>query len=839
VDATVERGSELADIEARLDALASRAEAADEADAKLAALRQQAESLAESHERASAAMSTTDFEVERVAASMTELGDKIDAALRLGENFEKAAEVSEEFASLRSEAGTIRSQIKDLFDNIIRLRTVHDDVLRAHKQVSIRLESVDQRQQATTTKIDVLERRAVSAEEALTSLLRLASEVPDVQHQLAVLKSISDQVSQRTASIEQQRDAVERAIAQSSKVIALGSQFEATLARQDEQNRALSALESKLAEVQSLHATVLTRSAEITAQQRQVDEAARDAARELAGLREEMRSSAERFELENKSLDAASERIAELRGYVNDCEKRFGAVDAAARLVAETDSRARALSSQVSKATDDITRISAQAERLRAVRDDVGQLDTTLQEISERMQRVESARPLVDEVARDLTKLNGAHESIRDGLEQTRSATAELVRLRERQAETNAWLGDADEKMKALCERTEELERSAPSIEALREQVQRVTASSNALDARGAAVDQLHGRVDGLESTVSQLDDRSVSIRGRMDTAESRFADLSRQAAEAQRVANTIGTVTAAVEAAERRMEAVNTSIEGLEDHAERVDELRERMRLLGDEVDQRQGALDTAAEHLGRASDLRREAADAARQLEEVSLGIESQLEESEGRSEALSNLAQELESRAASLGDIDKRMTEMEELLGRSKVAQAAASQALEQITGRQATVDAVHAQVKHVFEIAERTAANVKSISVARQDIEAARSQLDEMRERIEKTNDSMRKFDDRRRQIEELEQRLARADALTRDVQSTIEMISAQSSIVDEVLERSGTLVVQSKQAEALIEVLRAESSIASRVRTSLEALRGKRETEVVVAGPGLE
>jgi chromosome segregation ATPase len=839
VDATVERGSELADIEARLDALASRAEAADEADAKLAALRQQAESLAESHERASAAMSTTDFEVERVAASMTELGDKIDAALRLGENFEKAAEVSEEFASLRSEAGTIRSQIKDLFDNIIRLRTVHDDVLRAHKQVSIRLESVDQRQQATTTKIDVLERRAVSAEEALTSLLRLASEVPDVQHQLAVLKSISDQVSQRTASIEQQRDAVERAIAQSSKVITLGSQFEATLARQDEQNRALSALESKLAEVQSLHATVLTRSAEITAQQRQVDEAARDAARELAGLREEMRSSAERFELENKSLDAASERIAELRGYVNDCEKRFGAVDAAARLVAETDSRARALSSQVSKATDDITRISAQAERLRAVRDDVGQLDTTLQEISERMQRVESARPLVDEVARDLTKLNGAHESIRDGLEQTRSATAELVRLRERQAETNAWLGDADEKMKALRERTEELERSAPSIDALREQVQRVTASSNALDARGAAVDELHGRVDGLESTVSQLDDRSVSIRGRMDTAESRFADLSRQAAEAQRVANTIGTVTAAVEAAERRMEAVNTSIEGLEDHAERVDELRERMRLLGDEVDQRQGALDTAAEHLGRASDLRREAADAARQLEEVSLGIESQLEESEGRSEALSNLAQELESRAASLGDIDKRMTEMEELLGRSKVAQAAASQALEQITGRQATVDAVHAQVKHVFEIAERTAANVKSISVARQDIEAARSQLDEMRERIEKTNDSMRKFDDRRRQIEELEQRLARADALTRDVQSTIEMISAQSSIVDEVLERSGTLVVQSKQAEALIEVLRAESSIASRVRTSLEALRGKRETEVVVAGPGLE
>ena len=838
-DATIERGSEFAEMEERIALLTSKLEAAEEVESKLAAVREQAASLADSQERASVAISATDSEVARVGASITDLVAKVDAALELGDNLERVAEVSAEFAALRSDAGTIRSQIRDLFDNIIRLRTVHDDVLRAHKQASIRLESVDQRQQATTTKIDVLERRAVSAEEALTSLLRVASEVPDVQHQLAVLKSISDNVSQRTASIEQQRDAVERAITQSSQVIALGSQFEAALERQEEQSRALGALESKLADVQQLHATVLARSADISAQQRQVDEAARDAARELAALREEMRSSAERFELENKSLDAASERIAELRGYVNDCEKRFGAVDAAARLVSETDGRARALASQVTKTAEDVNRISAQAERLRVVRDDVGQLDETLQELAERMQRVEGARPLVDQVSRDLTTLNGAHESIRDGLEQVRTASTELTRLRERQGETNAWLADADEAMRALRAQVEELERTAPAIDALREQVQRVTASTEALESRDTAVADLHRKVDGLESTVSQLDDRSASVRSRMDAAESRFADLGRQAAEAQRVSNTIGTVTAAVEAAERRMEAVDASISALEDHAERVDELGERMRLLGQEVDQRQGALDTAAEHLARASELRRTSADAARQLEELSIGIASQLEDAASRTETLGDLAHQLEERAAALGDVDKRMADLEELLGRSTVAQAAASQALEQITGRQATVDAVHAQVKHVFEIAERTTANVRAISVARQDIEATRSQLEEMRERLEKANDSMRRFDERRRQIEELEHRLVRADALTRDVQSTIEMISGQSSVVDQVLERSGTLVVQAKQAEALIEVLRAECSIASRVRGSLEALRGKREAEIAVAGPGLE
>jgi hypothetical protein len=49
----------------------------------------------------------------------------------------------------------------------------------------------------------------------------------------------------------------------------------------------------------------------------------------------------------------------------------------------------------------------------------------------------------------------------------------------------------------------------------------------------------------------------------------------------------------------------------------------------------------------------------------------------------------------------------------------------------------------------------------------------------------------------------------------------------------------TLVVQAKQAEALIEVLRAECGIASRLRGSLEMLRGKSETKVKVAGAGLE
>ena len=171
---------------------------------------------------------------------------------------------------------------------------------------------------------------------------------------------------------------------------------------------------------------------------------------------------------------------------------------------------------------------------------------------------------------------------------------------------------------------------------------------------------------------------------------------------------------------------------------------------------------------------------------------------------------------------------MTHMEELLGRCETSQVSAAQALEQIVGRQATVDAVEAQVKRVFEIAERTAADVRHIGSARRDIESARALLDDMQERIKGATDAMGDFMGRKRQIEQLEQRLARAEALTKDVRSTMELISAQRSVIDQVLERSGTLAVQTRQAEGLIEALRAECTMAATLKQSIRAGRDEEE-----------
>ena len=804
-------------LEQRLSGIDERLGAAERLTNELGAAQKRADELKAANEQLGG-------EIERVREGATALGTKLDAALGLREQLDRAAAVQQQLVGMRGQTDAFMSEMRDITGNIARLRTVHDDVLNAHKHASARLDLIDQRHQTIDTKMVNIEQRAVSAQQALDAALRLAAGLPDAQHQLAVLKVTADQVTQKMAVLEQHRDALDRVTAQAANIVGLRTELDQAARRQEDHARTLDSVEAKLGELQAAHAPVVTRCEEISSTQRRLEETEREATRALDNIRDQMRASTERFELETKTLDAVSERIADLRGGVTNCEQRLTTLDEAARRVGEIEGNTRMVGQQVATVIEDVSRITSQAERLRAVRDDVGQLDRSLTDMRERVERVEAARPMMDEVASELGELRGAHEAVRDGLEQIRVAHEEMTRLRDRQAETNAWLGDADQKMTTLRGQVVDLESSRPSVETLRGEVEHLSASLGVVEARAQAVETLHKRVGELETLLDQLASRSETAGQQMDAAETRFTELSRQAGEAQRVATTIGTVAATVDGAERRILTISGTLDGLETRAKELEGLGERVRIIGTDLEQRQAALERASEHLARASEARREAVEAARQLEDISRNMAAQLSTSEDRASSLGELANELDGRVASFGDLEQRITRFETILSRWEIAQTNATRSLEQISGRQAMLDAIEGQIRHVSEIAEQTAEGVRSIAAARREVEETRSFLEITRSQLQTATDGMRDFDDRRRQVEELERRLVRAEALTGDVRSTIETIAAQRSLVDQVLERSGTLAFQMKQAEALAEALRNECAMATHLRTAMGAKR---------------
>lgn len=828
VEAISETGAALEAMQERFAAVEGRLAGLEQLGERFAGVEEQADRATKAQARTEVQLTHAAEGVERLQSQLGAVGDKVETAILLRGELEKFLSLEGPMAALRGEADTLRTQLADLADNVARMRGQHDDALRAHRHTLTRLEGFDQEHQAASGKLEELERRVQAAERSLEPVGQAAESIPGVQHQLAVLKTLAEQVAHKTAALEQQREAVDRAATQVSQLTRLDRELDVWLRRQEEQIRRFAAIEAKVAEVQALQTKVLARTEELQASQRQVDEGQQAARQALTDLREQMRNSSESFELENRGLHAVSERVADLRTAVKDCEARFAVLDTASQGAAAVQAQVRALAEQAADLSAELTRLSEEARRIGSIREEAERLDAAAQSVAAGMQRIRELEPEVGEVSRQLATLKGTRELLADGLEQMRLASGEMSRLRESHGEVQAWLANADVWTRKVQGQVKDLSALEPVVERLRADVDQVQGAMAGIEARRALVDEVHQRLDGLGNAAEVLVERTEALQARMDNAENRFARLARQADDAQKVADTMVAVTTAVGDAESRIGLVGESARALEARSGQLEEMEERIRLLGQELEQRQGALDRATEHLARASSVRQEAAEAAHRLEELSRGIAAGLETAEHRSGALDRLAGELESRATALKPIDRQLTRFEALLASWESAQAEAARALEQTLARQGAVEALEAQVKHIFELADRAVQDMQAIGAARREVEDTRALLEQTQSQFRASEEALQGFEARRRQLERTEQRLARAEALAIDVRATVETLQAQRAVVDHVIERAGALGFQMKQAEALIDALRRERTLAADVKAAVAAVREEDE-----------
>jgi chromosome segregation ATPase len=814
----MERSAELDTLRERCVAVEHQVEGLEALGARLAEAERQAERLAGAGES-----------IERIETRMGDLGDKVESALGLRDDVERVLSLEGPVSVLRTEAEALRAQIADMAEGVGRIRAQHDDALTAHRQTTARLEAIGEEHQASAGRLEETERRLQVVERSLDPLTQATESIPTVQHQLAVLKSLADHLAQKTTSLEQQREAVDRAAGQIGKLTVMDRELDTWLRRQEEQIRRFGAIEGKIADVQALHVKVMARSEELQGAQQEAETAQQAARQALGELREQMRKSSEGFELENRGLHAVSERVADLRGAVKECEARFAALDAASQGAAAVQAQVRSLTEQGSALSHELVRLSDEARRIATMRENAEELETLAGDTAERMQRIEALKPGLDEAVRQLASLQGTHEMMADGLEQMRLAQGEMARVRESHAETQQWLTTTDGWARKVEDQVKELRGMEPAVERIRAEVEQVREAMADIEGRRTLVEEVHRRLADLGTLSAELKDRAEGLRGRMDGAEGRFSQLASQAEEANRVSDTIAAVAASVVAAERRADAVDGSVRALEGRTTQLDELEERIRMLGQELEQRQGALDKATEHLTRASALRQESADAAQRLEELSRGIGTTLQKADSQATGLDKLSRELASRADALKPIDRQLGQFEGLLAQWESAQAEAARGLEHTLARQGAVDALEAQVKHVFDLAERAVEHAQTIGASRREIEETHELLEDTHEQLKSAEESLRGFEARRRQLERTEQRLARAEALALEVRSTVESLQAQRAVVEHVIERSGALTLQIKQAEAIVETLRRERALACEVSAAVAAGRDEEET----------
>jgi chromosome segregation ATPase len=372
--------------------------------------------------------------------------------------------------------------------------------------------------------------------------------------------------------------------------------------------------------------------------------------------------------------------------------------------------------------------------------------------------------------------------------------------------------------------RVRELNALRPTVESVQKDMERVAGTMGEITAHRHLVDEVQTRLTELGALAGQLDDRTKTLRTRIDIAEGRFLSVTKHADESERIEKLVVRVAGTVADAEARIGELARTLASIEGRSDALERVAEQARVLGGELAERHGALDKATERMEQASALRLEAADAAQRLDERIGALKGLLDTAEGRVLELDVLSDELESRSNKLGWVEKRMAQFEQQLARWEVVEGELGRALEQVAARGATVDALRADLKNMFELAERTANDVGIITDAQRQIQESKASLQELLRRLHETDVSMADLEERQQQVEQAEQRLARAEALLIDIHASLETLHSQKAIVDHVIEKIGSLTLEAHQAETLIDRLREERDITNRARASLEDLR---------------
>ncbi len=791
---------------------------------RLTSVNEQVEALEQRQQRAGIQTGKAVSEVERVQSEVAELSHKADMALCLKDDLDEFLNLQGPFQELQAQATALTAKLGELREGVSQAKEQQDQIARSQELSGSRLEEADNRHRAVTNAVLEAEEKVKVLGTTMADLSQLAEGATDTKRQLVLLQALADSVGQKVAAVEQQREAVERAGRQANQLSDLVRHIDVQVRNQESSFEKMKELRAEVEELTTLHVRLMAESEEIRERQRAVTEFDEVARRRLNGLQAEVDASADRLALERDGFDAVAQRVIDLRQDLAALESRFGSLHQAAETLPELQGRIQEVTARLDSAAGEIDRLGEDAHEVRGLRAEIKRLGEVVDTVGKRLEQAEETGPAVQSMLRDFNTLQRSHEGLKDATDQVQFAADSMRRAREDQNETERWLAGVQQLLSEVQAQIRELNGVRPTVDLVQKEVERVTSALTTLESRESYLGDLNKRLVNLSSLAAQLDERSEGLVAWMDVANEQLGSLASRAADAADVEKTVTRLVSETESLEQRGQAYADSLDSLEGKAQDLQELSQRTRRLGAELDQRQAALEKASEHLERASQLRQEAGAAAQDLEDQSQQLVASLSAVEKRSGELNDLANRLDDRITGLRFSEKRLGQFEEKLAQWERTEEHVGQALGQLAEREATIRMVQGDIRNLLQMAERTVEDVRSINAAQHEVAQTRAKLDEALAQLRNVDDAAAALSDRQRQIERAEARLGRAEALLLQIRSSMETMQSQRAFLDHVLDKSGSLTFQIKQAEALIQTLREERDLANKVRSAVEEVQ---------------
>jgi chromosome segregation ATPase len=737
-----------------------------------------------------------------------------EAAADLGGLTEPIRKIGVRLAAVEEQTSLIDGRVA----GVTAAQEQAEALARTHDQIATRLGDTDTEIARLRSEVGDVARLMETA----AALKRdLAAGESDTRRRLLTLKSLADQVTQKVSALENQRDAVERVARDVSRLDDLVARVDAAIREQEDQVLRLQTLGGRVDDLRALHESVTARSEEITHHLQEVEGLERDTHQRLADLDGRLQKAIEGFDVEHRGLETVGNRIGDLRAAVKDCEARVTALDVEKARIADLEAKVEGVWGRVGFLLTDIAKLDEQTKTMRLFRVEAQRVRELTDETAARSAEIQQAKPTVEAVARDLAALGDTAEKIKDALGGLRRAEEDVARVRGDQASTASWLQAVQEPIANLQRRVRELDAMGATLESVQKRAEWTAEAMEVATSHRHLLDDTQTRLGDLAALGVELDDRTKALRSRLEAVEGRFVLVTRQADDAERIATLVAGALRTASEADGRVAELDRALVAFEGRSQDLGAVADRAQLLEWELEQQQATLDRASEHLTRATLLRSEAADAARQLDEQTRKARATLGALDERTKHLETLSEELEGRSSALRAMESDLTRFESHLGRWEAAKRELEGSLELMAGRQATVDALGVNLKEMFDVAELTAMDLKAAVSVQRDILQSKPALDDLLVRLHEADDIGAWIDLRNEEIGEAERRLARADAVLIDIQSSLETLHNQKATLDMMIERAGALTFQIQQGEALIDRLRKERDVTNTARVALD------------------
>ncbi|MBI4499999.1 MAG: hypothetical protein HY700_02440, partial [Gemmatimonadetes bacterium] len=782
-DRTEEISRRLKQMEDRFAQLATLAERLDQ-------LGQRAAVAEQTHSAMEDRVGKINADVADVMAVAEGLQESVAAATQIRAELQAALGPGGTVAEMRGKVDELRTQFLTYGHDVDHTREQQEALKRAQDEAMGRVMQVRDEALRTKDQMDEAGIKIARYEVALANLAKVQELAPRAEQDVQALNALADHVAHKTRILEKQREVVDRAAAQAARLDDVVWDLDARLKKLQQDSARIKKTQEALEDLQDLVRRVEVRTTEVrTAQQASEKDSAMQVAR-LASIKDEIKGSLDRFDIEKRGLDAVNQRIADLRSGLTEFERRVHDLQGTGQGIAQAQARADELSARLATMASDVMRVSEQAERARNIETTLERSDAATGRLATRVEGLQAAFPDLQQLQRDVAELKGTRETVLDALDRLRGARAEMERAQAAQGETRAFVAGVDQtvsevrqKMAALEERSGMVERVAQyadaalsaqrELESRREFLEQLERRVAQLGALSADLEQRAKMVEDRRANFVDLESRAEALRGRLDDADRRFSSVAARAGESEQVEARITEVGARAQSAEERMAAL---ARGLEDAAQReakLAELSQRIDRVGRELEQRERTLQQAAENLERAAAARQSAMEAAQALEEQGRKLGVSIAGAEAQTDRVAQLTDQLEARAGGLRLVEKRLTAFEEKLAQLERAEQQIERSMDGLGNRAKSVDAVRDELTRIFELVENTMADVRAISTARQEVHTARTSLDEVLQRAARVDQLAAGIDRRQREIELAEQRIARLDALLVDVRASLE------------------------------------------------------------------